>query len=98
MDLTTEISKKIESNLFSVQDEEEGTMIGKGIVEWPFDPPINSTYCKNDYHIRFDSEDGYAKLQIKLMGSSCNQTEEGYKTIKSHFVSLDKGLRDAFSN
>jgi len=85
-------------DVFSVQDEEEGTMIGKGVVKWPFDPPINSTYCKNYYQIRFDSEDGFAKLKINLTQATCNQTEDSYIRIKAHFNSLEIGLRNALLN
>ena len=82
-------------SVISVMDEEEGTMIGKGNVSWCFDPPICSVICWNDYRIRFDAEDGKAKLKINLVKGlkDCRLTEEGYERIKNHFYAFDLSLK-----
>ena len=79
--------------VLSVQDEEEGTMIGKGNVKWCFDPPICAVNEWCDYLIRFDAEDGNAKLKLNLVG--CRLTEGGYESIKNDLDGLGRGLRNA---
>ena len=75
-------------------DEEEGTMIGKGKVSWCFDQMCSVT-CWNDYRIRFDAEDGKAKLKINLVKGlqECSLTEKGYERIKNHFYAFDLSLK-----
>ena len=83
-------------SVLRVQDEEEGTLIGKGKVKWSFDPPINSLYCWHDYNILFTAEDGKANLKLALIeGGTCRLTEEGYKVIKNDFRVLNIGLKNA---
>ena len=73
--------------------EEEGTMLGKGNVKWCFDPPICAVNEWCDYMIRFDAEDGNAKLKLNLVG--CRLTEGGYESIKNDLDGLGRGLRNA---
>ena len=82
-------------SVFSVQDEEEGTMIGKGTISWAFDMP-GGKLCYHDYHIRFDAENGNGKLKLEIMGiGSCKLTEKGYAQIKNDLYMLNLGLRNA---
>jgi hypothetical protein len=80
-------------SVLRVQDEEEGSIIGKGKVKWSF----GSESCWHDYNIRFDAEDRKAKLRLNLIEvGTCRLTEEGYETIKANFWILDRGLRRCF--
>ena len=79
-------------SVFSVQDEEEGTMIGKGTISWAFDMP-GGQFCYHDYHIRFDAENGNGKLKLEIMEmGSCKLTEKGYEQIKFDLKMLNLGL------
>tara|TARA_B100000315_G_scaffold96314_1_gene88449 strand:+ start:2336 stop:2770 length:435 start_codon:yes stop_codon:yes gene_type:complete len=82
-------------SVFSVQDEEEGTMIGKGTIKWVFEW-AGAIPCYHDYHIRFDAENGNGKLKLEIMGmGSCKLTEKGYEQIKFDLKMLNLGLRNA---
>jgi len=79
-------------SVFSVQDEEEGTMIGKGTISWAFDMP-GGKFCYHDYRIRFDAENGNGKLKLEIMEmGSCKLTEKGYAQIKTDLYMLNLGL------
>ena len=51
----------------SVQDEERGTLIGKGLVGWGLSAMGTYNFCHQAYRIRFDAYDGSAKLKLTLI-------------------------------
>lgn len=59
-----------------VEDESEGSLIGKGLVQWKMIDSAISPYCYSSYDIRFLAKDGKARLQLELLsgvpaGSEC---------------------------
>ncbi|EOX1508754.1 DUF4468 domain-containing protein [Vibrio cholerae] len=59
-----------------VEDESEGSLIGKGLVQWKIIDSAISPYCYSSYDIRFLAKDGRARLQLELLpgvpaGSEC---------------------------
>ena len=83
-------------SVFSVQDEEEGTLIGKGTIKWTFDHGMLN--CYRGYHIKFHTKNEYAKLTLKLMRTgrlSCKLTENGYKQMQEHLINLHNDLNTA---
>jgi hypothetical protein len=91
-------------SVMSVQDEERGTLIGKGLVGWTLNAMGTLISCHQAYSIRFDADDGRAKLKLTLIEgppplSKCSgwsvPSEEGYEDIKANFRELDKDLRVA---
>ena len=89
-------------SVFSVSDESDGILIGKGITDW-----TASSYpylaCSSQYNIKFAAKDGKARLQLELLegvvpGSKCQwswPSKSGYKEIVSNFNKLGSGLGDA---
>lgn len=57
------------NKVFRVLDENDGTIIGKGIVKWQIASGF-TTYCAYDYNIKFMSKDNRGRLQLTIGGLS----------------------------
>ncbi len=88
-------------SVIRVQDREEATVIGKGVASWQL---IGSSRCYTDYHLKFMSKAGKARLQLEIIegvpaNSTCSgwswPTQSGYEEIVSEFESLSSGLEAA---
>jgi hypothetical protein len=85
--------------VFSVSDEEDGILIGKGVTSWY----IGLNKCLSEYHIKFAAKDDKARLQLEIIkgipaGSMCNwswPSSSGYNTMVKEFHSTSKGLEEA---
>lgn len=90
-------------SVFRVSDEKEGTFIGRGISPWD----LASNICTTEYHIRFATKDGKARLQYELIEgvpafSSCSgwpwPSRSGYKQIVDSFANSAKNLELALQD
>jgi hypothetical protein len=90
-------------SVLRVQDKEETTLIGKGVASWKL---IGSERCFNDYHLKFMSKDGRARLELELIEgvpsySTCSgwpwPSQSGYEEIVSGFESFSAGLGGALN-
>lgn len=93
--------------VFNVEDEEDGVLIGKGVVDWKGGIKslgIELFNCSSDYSIRFVAKDNKAQLQLKYVRNilECKDfktpTRYGYKQIIKEFEiiseALEASLRD----
>jgi len=76
--------------VFRVNDEKDGTIIGRGSAPWTLN--AFAPTCYTDYHIRFAVKNEKARLQLELIegvppGSPCSAwpwpTTDGYEQIVS---------------
>jgi hypothetical protein len=83
-----------------VMDENEGTIIGKGLAPWY----LLGNKCGHEYHIRFMAKDGKARLQLELIPgvpplSDCTgyplPSEDGYQEIIKQFKEISLELEKA---
>lgn len=89
-----------------VEDESEGTLIGKGIIKWKMMDVSLSPYCYSEYDIRFIAKDNKARLQLELLPgvpsiSECVAWElpskYGYDQILSDFSMISKQFESNLS-
>ncbi len=82
-----------------VEDESEGSLIGKGLVQWKMLDSAISPYCYSSYDIRFLAKDGRARLQLELLpgvpaGTECGAwtlpSKYGYEQILAKFETMAK--------
>ena len=90
-------------SVIRVQDQENGTIIGKGVVDWRFKAG-SLIQCSSNYNIRFMAKDYKARLQLELIKgaaafSRCKgwklPTVTGYNKIKVSFDSIAQGVEKA---
>ena len=97
-------------SVFTVMDEEDGTLIGKAITHWNLYTSAGSysqTFqCSLNYHIRFIAKDNKARLQLEIIDgapitSSCGgwklPTEKGYKEVVDSFNLNAKSVEKALN-
>lgn len=84
-----------------VEDENSGTLIGKGIIKWKMLTSSLSPYCYSEYDIRFVSKDNKARLQLELLAgvpsiSECVAwplpSKYGYQQITDKFLQISSEL------
>lgn len=84
-----------------VEDEADGTLIGKGIIKWKMITSSLSPYCYSEYNIRFVAKDNKARLQLELISgvptvSECVgwplPSKYGYEQILTEFSSMSSQL------
>ena len=89
-------------SVLRVQDREEATLLGRGAATWYY----AGNRCSTEYHVRFQSRDERARLQLELIEgvpsySSCSgwpwPSEGGYQTIVTDFENLSAGLEKALN-
>lgn len=89
-------------SVLRVQDREEATLIGRGAATWY----LATNRCSTEYHVRFQSKDEKARLQLELIEgvpsySSCSgwpwPSKDGYQTIVTDFDALSAGLEKALN-
>ncbi len=91
-------------SVFSVSDESDGILIGKGITNWNAGG-YPSVSCSSQYNIKFAAKDGKARLQLELLegiapGSKCQwawPSKRGYNEIVNDFNSIGSGLGEALN-
>lgn len=91
-----------------LEDEEQGTIIGKAIARWNLStdsPLIPYIPCASNYNIIFIAKDGKARLQLTLVEgapmSSCAWTsppKRDYSQIVEQFKSISEGVGSAINN
>jgi hypothetical protein len=92
-----------------LEDEEEGTIIGKAVAPWNLSTDISMVPyipCASNYNIIFIAKDGKARLQLTLMDgaalSSCGgwqaPPKRDYPQIVQHFIGISEGLGSALIN
>lgn len=84
-----------------VEDENSGTLIGKGIIKWRMGDMTLSPYCYSEYDIRFVSKDNKARLQLELLAGVPSISEcvawtlpsrYGYQQITDKFSEISSQL------
>ena len=87
--------------VFRIMDEQDGTIIGKGLIGWKL---IATERCHTEYHVRFAAKDNKARLQFELIEgapplSKCfgwpRPSENGYEEIVMQFNATSKELKNA---
>lgn len=68
-----------------VEDENSGTLIGKGIIKWKMLTSSLSPYCYSEYDIRFVSKDNKARLQLELLAGVPSMSECVAWTLPSKY-------------
>ena len=91
-----------------VEDEEQGTIIGKAVALWNLStgsPMIPHIPCASYYNIIFVAKDGKARLQLTLVDGiampSCGWTsppKRDYSQIVQQFKSISEGLDAALNS
>jgi len=91
-------------SVIRVEDQGQGVIIGKGIVNWKI---INQTYspnCNSNYDIRFMAKENKARLQLELIegvppASKCTgwvlPSSFGYTQVEESFKNISEGLENA---
>lgn len=86
--------------VFRIMDEQDGTIIGKGLATWM----LATNTCYTEYHIRFAAKDDKARLQFELIEgvpplTQCKgwpwPSESGYENIVTQFNATSKELKNA---
>ncbi|WP_102505659.1 DUF4468 domain-containing protein [Salinivibrio kushneri] len=86
-------------DVMRVGDESEGSLLGKGLIQWKMMDSAISPYCYSKYDIRFLAKDGKARLQLELLpgapaGSECVgwtlPSKHGYNQVLEKFESMAK--------
>jgi hypothetical protein len=91
-----------------MEDEAEGTIIGKGIAPWNYQidsPLIPFQACGSNYDIIFIAKEGRARLRLTLkegaaFPATCNvplPTKRDYPQIVSQFHGMSNGLERALN-
>lgn len=91
-----------------VEDAEQGTLIGKGVVAWGLTVDgflVKSIPCSSNYDIVFIAKDGRARLQLSLKEGSvsprdCNwplPPTRDYPQIVSHFKGISADMEKALN-
>jgi len=91
-----------------VDDESQGTIIGKGIAPWNFSPPsamMPASPCSSFYDVIFIAKEGRARLQLTLKEGSPNSPacnwplppKRGYTQIVNQFNDMSAGLEKALN-
>jgi len=86
-----------------VEDEREGSLIGKGLIRWKIFDSVLSPYCYSKYDIRFIAKDHKARLQLELLQgvpatSTCNwalPSNYGYEQVLNQFSSMSEAIESA---
>ncbi len=87
--------------VFRVQDQDDGTLIGKGIHTWVYAQTIS---CSSEYHVRFAAKNDKARLQFELIHgapvlSKCSgyplPTKLAYQDLTRVFELTSSGLEKA---
>ncbi|SFR57602.1 protein of unknown function [Marinobacter daqiaonensis] len=85
---------------FEIENQEAGTLTGRGLASWR----IAREYCSAEYHIRFQSQDEAARLELQLIEDitpfrECSgfgwPSKDAEDVIVSHFNDLSAGLEEA---
>lgn len=88
-------------SVLRVEDEVEGTLIGKGLVRWQMINSVLSPYCYSEYDIRFVAKDSWARLQLELLSgapavSECTgwvlPSRFGYEQILAKFDVISQNM------
>lgn len=88
-----------------VENELNGTLLGKGVIRWKLQEGASSVYCYSDYDIRFMARDNKARFQLKLLAgipeiSECSDWElpskYGYEQILHEFKEMSDRLELSF--
>lgn len=86
-----------------VEDEDDGTLIGKGLIQWKMLDSVLSPYCYSNYDIRFVAKENKARLQLELLsgvptGSECVAwklpSRYGYNQILMKFNNMSSQLKN----
>lgn len=91
-----------------VDDESQGTIIGKGLVPWNYtidSPLVPFMTCSSNYDVIFVAKDGRARLQLTLregvaQAGVCNTPlppKRDYPQIVSHLNGISAGLEKALN-
>jgi len=91
-----------------VEDESQGTIIGKGVVNWNYRTDsslLPSVPCSSSYDVIFISKEGRARLQLTFKEgaasiTSCNITlppKRDYPQIVAQFNEMSAGLEKALN-
>ncbi len=86
-----------------VEDEKNGTLIGKGLIGWKIFSSALSPTCHSEYDIRFVAKDNKARLQLELLSgapalSGCTwklPSNFGYEQVISEFERMSSELESA---
>lgn len=91
-------------SVLRVEDENQGTLIGKGLVKWRMLDSALSPYCHSEYDIRFVAKDHKARLQLELIPGAPALSEcvawtlpskTGYTQILEQFNLISSGLESS---
>ncbi|MGF1906661.1 hypothetical protein [Aliivibrio salmonicida] len=87
--------------ILRVENESNGTLLGKGLVQWKKSSSSDSTHCYSEYDIRFMTRDHKARLQLTLLPgiptkSECDDwglpSQYGYEQILDKFTVMSDDL------
>jgi hypothetical protein len=89
-------------SVFRVEDEVDGVLLGKGVINWSMGGGTASLgvkhYCSSEYDIRFVAKDNKAQLQLKISKTilECKNwitpSRYGYAEILREFERMSKEL------
>jgi hypothetical protein len=89
-------------SVFRIMDENDGTIIGKGLAPWS----LAGNNCQTEYHIRFAAKEGKSRLQFELIEgvpplSPCGgypwPSKDGYDQIVASFKKSAQSLEGALN-
>ena len=87
-----------------VEDDADGTLIGKGLIQWKMLDNALSPFCYSNYDIRFVAKENKARLQLELLpgvpaGSECVAwqlpSRYGYNQILMKFSDISSQLENS---
>lgn len=93
-------------SVLRVEDENDGTLIGKGLVQWKMLTTTLSPYCYSEYDIRFVAKDNKARLQLELLPGAPSLSEcvawslpsrYGYDQILEKFAMISDQLESSLN-
>jgi hypothetical protein len=91
-----------------VEDESQGTIIGKGVVNWNYrtdESLLPTVPCSSSYDVIFIAKEGRARLQLTFKEgamsiTSCNVTlppKRDYPQIVNQFEAMAAGMEQALN-
>jgi hypothetical protein len=88
--------------VFRVEDEADGVLLGKGVIDWSMGDGSLSlgvkNYCSSEYDIRLVAKDNKAQLQLKISRTilKCKNwvtpSRYGYGEILKEFARISEGM------
>jgi hypothetical protein len=85
--------------VFRVMDEQDGTLLGKGVVTWNIVSGSTGAPCITNYYIRFASKNDKARLQFELIEGSDGcpyyylPPQKNYDEIVNNFSAIATELK-----